>query len=304
MEPTIPHYLASRDTSAAMGPRDFFNDVSIYVGEVTDIIQRDDPKSHSRKFTEYVVLVWRRKSNGPQERLMYRCTQADSFGGIGDLLRFSYRSSTSNPLQNAPQSGTGSRNSLTNGAAVLVACINGDRSNAVIIGGIPHPSRRELDPPSSDGDRYLRSKFNGVEMAIADDGSFELKVPGPTDTDGKPDNRDSNNHGSKVTFAANGSISIDDQNGDIVTVDPGSKSISIESGTKLSESSQTVEVNADLSWKLTAPTVTVISPNVNIGAMGLTPPVNGVVLGRGIDTLTGLPYSTLGNSSLTVKANV
>jgi len=34
----------------------------------------------------------------------------------------------------------------------------------------------------------------------------------------------------------------------------------------------------------------------------LLPMVNGVVLGKGIDTLTGVPYAALGSSSLTVMA--
>ena len=45
---------------------------------------------------------------------------------------------------------------------------------------------------------------------------------------------------------------------------------------------------------------------VHIGAAAsisiLLPMVNGVVLGKGIDTLTGVPYAALGSSSLTVMA--
>lgn len=41
---------------------------------------------------------------------------------------------------------------------------------------------------------------------------------------------------------------------------------------------------------------------VLIGADGLTPPVNGVVLAKGIDTFTGIAYGVLGNASLTVMA--
>lgn len=45
---------------------------------------------------------------------------------------------------------------------------------------------------------------------------------------------------------------------------------------------------------------------IHIGAPAsisiLTPMINGVVLGKGVDTLTELPYSVLGSSSLTVMA--
>ncbi len=283
----VPHYMGVR-SSADRAPGGYFDEVSLRVGEVTDIVYSNDARNVTGD-TEYIVDVWRRQGNGAQERLSFHCMQADGFGSIADFLRFSLRSST------VTQDGQ----ALSNGATVLVACLNGDRSQAYIIGAIPQPNRDSVDPTTG---RYLRSRFNGVEMAINDDGSFSLTVPGATDTDGKPDGRDGDNHGSKVTFAANGDITIDDQNGDTVKVSPGSKTIAIEAGSNLTEHAGDVEVNGDSSWKLTAPKVVVVSPNVNIGQEVL-PPDLGVVHGEGIDTFTGLPYFALGNASATVKVS-
>jgi hypothetical protein len=282
----IPHYMDARDTSQIHSAPGFFDEVALLVGEVTRIIYSSDPDNTTGD-TEYIVTVWRRQSDGPLERLAFHCSQSDTFGSIADWFRFSLRPSTL----------TNNNEALGNGATVLVACINGDRSNAYIIGAIPHPHRPKVDPESG---RYSRSRFNGVEMKVNDDGSFELLVPGATDTDGNPDKRDGNNHGSKLTFAANGDITIDDQNGDSIKVSPGEKSISIESSDSLKEKSDAIEVEGDSSWKLKAPKVVVVSPDVSLG-QEIIPPTNGVVFGEGIDTFTGLTYFVLQNSSKTVR---
>ncbi len=287
----VPHYLGVRNTANTRGAPGFFSEVAILVGEVVKVIYPDDPDNSAGKFAEYTVNVWRRSGNGAQERIVFRCAQADMFGSVADWFRFSYRAAASSPDQQP----------LSNGATVFVACVNGDRSNAYIIGALPQPNRTVQDPPKAEG-RYLRSRFNGVEMRINDDGSYELTVSGATDVDGKPDeNRDENNKGSKLTIATNGDITIDDQAGGSVKVSPGSKSIEVVSTEKLAEKSKTVTVDASFSWKLKAPKVVVISDDVSVGGESLNPADNGAVFGGGIDSFTGVPYSGLGNASKTVK---
>lgn len=288
----IPHYMGVTNTSEAHHAPGFFDEVALLVGEVVKVVYRDDPDSSSKKFTEYVVNVWRRQSNGPQERIMFRCSQSDAFGSVADWFRFSFRPASSDP----------EKEPLSNGATVFVACINGDRSNAYIIGAMPQPNREQLDPVKADG-RFLRSRFNGVEMRINDDGSFELLVPGATDVNGKPDqNRVASNKGSKLSFAANGDISIDDQSGEVVKVSPGSKSIEVTAGGTLAENAKDIAATASSSWKLRAPKVVVYSDDISLGGDGLNPADNGVVLGDGIDTFTGIPFSALGDTSTKVKA--
>lgn len=51
-----------------------------------------------------------------------------------------------------------------------------------------------------------------------------------------------------------------------------------------------------------APVVVVNSPAVYMGGPGPAGPLDGLVHGSGIDTLTGIPYATLGNASAKVKA--
>ncbi len=288
----IPSYMGVKNTSNARGAPGFFNEVAILAGEVVKVIYPDDSDSNSHRFMEYVVNVWRRQGSGAQERITFRCFQSDTFGSVADQLRFSFRAATNTTTQDP----------LSNGATVLVACVNGDRSNAYIIAAMPQP-KRDADPPKAAG-RYFRSRFNGVEMRVNDDGSFELTVPGATDADGNPDpNRDGSNKGSKLTIAANGDIVIDDQAGDSVKVSPSSKSIEVVSTEKMSEKTKEGTVTASASWKLKAPIVVVDSKDVRLGGDAeLVDPTQGVVHGQGIDPFTGMPYFALGNTSTVVKA--
>lgn len=272
-----PNYINIRSTALVNKPKDFFNEMYISMGEITAVYPPTDKNNVSKRHTEYEVTVWRRYGQGPQELLTYHCYHTDSLGGIADKVRYSYRSHT----------GKLKGKDLNNGSLVLIACLNGDRTLAYIIGGIPN-----VNAPATDNDktgRYLDFRFNGVEIGIHDDGSFSFSVSGATLTDGTPDpNRDSNNKGSKVTIAADGAITIDDNSGENVVIDPSSKSISVNSGQN---------------WTLTSPNVTVISDNVQIGADSLTLEDNAVVIGKGIDTFTGATYFELHNTSLTVKSN-
>jgi hypothetical protein len=64
-----------------------------------------------------------------------------------------------------------------------------------------------------------------------------------------------------------------------------------------------VTVSVGGSAKVDAGTEAVVSaPDVQLGASGLRAPVNGLVLGGGIDTFTGLTYAALQSASAVVKA--
>src|SRR5690606_2811389 len=58
------------------------------------------------------------------------------------------------------------------GDAVLVAFLNGEAREAVILGGLIHPARKStLD--ITKGPQYI-SEFNGVETSINNDGEYKL----------------------------------------------------------------------------------------------------------------------------------
>jgi hypothetical protein len=281
----LPSFLDVEDRARETpGTLMTMTDGLLRVGEVLSAHYPDDPENVSKVEVEYIVRVNLRDGAGTTIQTPYRCVLADGFGAAGDEgdhLRHSLRA------QDAPKE----VEAVGNGAIVLIACINGDLAQAVIISCLRNPKRGPKDLVG----RFLDFAFNGVKVSIGDDGSFTLQVPGATKTDGSPDNRDENNHGSKVTLASNGDVTVSDENGDSIVVSPGEKRIEVKAGDH--------ETTVENDWELRASKVRVIADEVELGDSNLNIVQHGVVLGGGVDTFSGQTYSTLGNSSKTVKAN-
>jgi hypothetical protein len=107
------------------------------------------------------------------------------------------------------------------GDAVLVAFLNGEAREAVILGGLIHPARKStLDVTK--GPQYI-SEFNGIETSINDSGEYKLTFKAvPTnakDLDNKPSAKipppkyDEKIGGSFFWFDKTGSIEMSDQDG-------------------------------------------------------------------------------------------
>ncbi|TAK97625.1 MAG: hypothetical protein EPO08_20975 [Rhodospirillaceae bacterium] len=286
----LPHYLEVSEEEVA-GAGGSLQDTTLRLGEVVAAYPPNDPRnrgiSHNREWV-YVVNVTYRDGAGIRSIVPYRCTVADSFGGMADHFRhFARRTDTEG---NA---------SFTKGNQVLVLCPNGDKSNALIIGGVRHSKDDSSDP----NDAFLDFVFNGVHATIDKDGALSLTVPGATKLDGTPaDDRDSNNHGSSVTLAKDGTISVADNNGQSIVVSPANKTITILAGDAVSQIKN--------KWLLKVPTVEIDASVVNVKALKINlgdeeiaiDPLDEVVVGSGIDTFTGLPFKALGDTSLIVKA--
>lgn len=127
------------------------------------------------------------------------------------------------------------------GDAVLVAFLNGEAREAIILGGLIHPGRKStLD--ITKGPQYI-SEFNGVETSINNDGEYKLTFKAvPTnvkDLDNKPGQKipppkyDDKVGGSFFNIDKTGSIEVNDkdQNGvQSLRIDKPSGTITINSG--------------------------------------------------------------------------
>lgn len=175
----IPSFLELDQGSPYIDDGGVFDDQALRIGEVKEIIQPSDPRSISKKFREYTVFVQRR-ANGTYTNMTYEnCLLANRFGTSGDRTKYTLRVD--------PQYKAGDDSSFTSpglGARVLIACINGDMHNAIIIGGISNPVDGSEEGELERG-HYYEFEFNGVRLAIEKDGSLKLGVQGPTDTSGK-----------------------------------------------------------------------------------------------------------------------
>jgi len=115
----------------------------------------------------YIVHVAYRDGVGIRSITPYRCTVSDLFGGMGDHFRYTLN-----------RAGTTGDQGYTKGSRVLVLCPNGDKSNALIVGGMRHTKDETSDPNNV----FLAFQFNGVNVRIDSDGALSLVVSGATKT--------------------------------------------------------------------------------------------------------------------------
>ena len=274
----LPSFLGVRsDAGHSPGAGGTLQDAQLRVGEVIQAFPPDHAENVSKMQWEYIVQVMAHRDDhgsfteAPQ---LYHAVLGDMFGSLADRRRFSLR-----PASTAPDL----TRSVSNGSMVLLLCPNGDKSQAVIIGAWRQPLEAEgsaadhakfRDPVTP----FFDFEFMGVHATIDKDGAMKLQVPGATKLDGSPAPRDSNNHGTQVTFAKDGSVLVEDQNGQSIRISPGLKHVEIR-----------------------GKAVQVFSDDIDLGDDTLTKEENGVVFGGGIDTFTGLTYFELQNASKHVK---
>lgn len=190
--------------------------------------------------------------------------------------------------------------SIKPGDLVVVVFINGNSSDALIIGAIRHRTR-EHQLKAEDGPQY-KSEFNGIETFINKDGEYRLTFLGqptnlsklnekPSKQIDKPQ-RDKNTTGSYVLMDKTGSIEINDVStkdggNQMLRIDKTGGTIKIKSGSiditltkkqeKIDVSCKTVDIKAkdlftvstkDTSIKSSS-SVKINSPKIAIGKNGV-----------------------------------
>jgi len=168
----IGSHMGVSDTSRGGGSTEQFGQWGLRMGIVRDIIYPEDKRSESKRFIEYTVEVQFKDSQGRTGTTPYsNVFLASAFGGRGDKIRYTHRAA-----KQVDDQGLGL------GSKVVIGHLNGDRQQAIILGGI----RDQNDKPDKedDGHNYLW-EFNGVQTVIRDDGSYELLFKGATDYDGE-----------------------------------------------------------------------------------------------------------------------
>ncbi len=261
-----------------------FENTTLRPGEIQEILYPDDPRNLSKRFIEYRVYVQHRENGTAVVKMYENCMLLNSLGGRVDKLTYTLRADSS-----SSKSASSEKVNSGLGSKVLLLCVNGETSNAVIIGGLRDDKD---DKDSKDAGHNLHFSFNGVECTIDKEGQLTLQVSGPTDAEGNANG--SGGLPSTVKVEKDGTIS----------ASTGGASISIGgSGAITIKADKNVEINcfnAKINAKLKA---TISAPLVELGGEGVAPiPPNGVVLGSHVDTITGLPLWMLGASSLAVFA--
>jgi hypothetical protein len=171
----IPSHLGVVTTRPR--PSGIAGDFSVKVGEVVEVIYRDDDRSVSKRFTEYSVQVQHRAPSGVGLVATYgHCFVASLFGSTSDYLKYTLRARSND----APVDDAG----LGDGAKVFLLCVNGEVNNAFIFAAALGPGS-DPDPLSDDG-HHLTAGFNGATFGVDQDGAITLGFAGATKADGSP----------------------------------------------------------------------------------------------------------------------
>jgi hypothetical protein len=239
----IPSYLNTRELGAR-GPLRSFSNITLRRGEVQDIVYPDDKRSLSKKYNEYRVLVQMRDGEGAGTSAdFYNCVLINDLASGADFSTFTLRP---NSKKSEPSG---------NGSKVLVLCINGDNSQAIILGGVRDGDQ---DFDTKDLGHHSIQQFNGIRQEINKEGELTITFKGATKTDGSlAEGADSSASGTSLKFARDGSLELahDDQH---LVIDHPNKKVELVAAKELDLSGPTgVNIDSNATVKITAANIKV-----------------------------------------------
>lgn len=181
------------------GNYDIPSNFSLRFGEVKEILLPNSNIDPPRRFIEYKVEVQHCDgASGGNSSIYTSVALSNLFGGTADFIRYTLRPD-SNPN---PDEGFGT------GSKVLLLCVNGQDSNAVILGGLDDTYNDNTKHPSDQGHHYL-FQFNGCSFEVNDSGEVTLQYKGKTKVNGElHDSADPEASGSKIVLDKEGSITL------------------------------------------------------------------------------------------------
>jgi len=253
----LPSFLSSVSRGTGDGG-DLLTNYILRMGEVKKVVKPSSPKSVSKTTTEYEVEVEHRDGLGSSTHTRYTGVVAiNAFGGGADYTEVVYRPATKNPADD-----------VGNGSKVLLLCVSGDQSKAVILGGIPKAS--------TDSSHHYAFEFNGARFEVNSEGEVSFVHRGPTNIDGTVKEQYEGFEGTSVEFNKRGNFSLTGHKAtqyiDLVHADPDAperdKSIDIQADQKLRlASTSEIDVLSTDNIKIQSDsgTVTVLSEGVWVG---------------------------------------
>lgn len=244
------------------------------VGRVISVYYPDDKGNLSKQFVEYDVLAEEFSGGNYNQVLHPRAKVISMSGSVADFSTYTLRKCAEPNNKDAL---------ITNGSIVVFLCVNGDTKQGVILGGFRSAQTEEKDL-KSDG-HHLEWEFNGINCLIDKDGQLTLTFRGATEDDGTSDN---DNGGTYIQINKNGDVKVDDDNGQVITIDKNTKKITIESSgdiqidasgtTKIGTSSS--DENLVLGQKLTSALGALLTifltnaTNIGVGNLGAGVPMS------------------------------
>ena len=203
-------------------------------GEVFEIIYPDSPKSVSKTFTEYNVLVAHYENEVIGHKLYHNCRLINPLAGGADKCTWTLRASTK----------TVEDYKSSDGSKVLVLCVEGSYNRAVIVGGIL--DERCGGDSEKDG-HHLNWNFNGVNFKVNDDGSWEIVNTGKNTNLGSLDGSvDKDGIGTTVKVEANGNFSVTSaKKSQSITIDNANDTITIQGDSDVIVDGKTIHLGTN-----------------------------------------------------------
>lgn len=236
----IPSYFKA-ESRGKVQVGESLNSVALRVGEVKEIIYPEDQLSISKAWVEYTVEVTQRNGTGTaSSTLFHGCVVSQLFGGHADQFRYTLR-------KDDKKNGNDKKGGVGVGSKVLLLCINGTRSNPVIIGGLPDVEFKDKDKQKKDDGHNLFFEFNGVKFGINKDGELQLQFTGSRKVDGEPeDNNDEDAQPTTLAINKDGDFSISTKDEkQLLRIEHKDKKIRIKGDTKVIIDCQKVHLGAE-----------------------------------------------------------
>ncbi len=219
-----------------------FNNFSLKVGLVKKTYDTDHKENENKKMPEYDVLVFEQhEDQGVASTTYPHCIFLDTFGGLGDFFEFKKRSPTDEQLLDPANS---------DGATVLMLCVDGISEKGLIIGAIPHPNRKST--LTKEAGNHLEGQFNGLNWQINDDGALTITFKSGTDNKGVP--KDEKAGGANWKIEKDGSIELSDGDAENVRLDKTAKTLTAnaENDISITSAKKNVSVTAGAAVNITA----------------------------------------------------
>jgi phage gp45-like len=189
----LPSFLRVVEGAGASGQDLSLNDYRIRAGRIVSIHHPGSSSNNNKKFFEFDVEV---DVGGGVKKVYPRCIMTDMFGGVADFFEWTPRISVGTS-ENGSKLDTGSR--------VLILCLNGYSSKALIIAGAKHHGR---PPETKNKGHHLAFEFNGMKIDIDNDGALKVVKRGPTNAEGKVIEQDAVKNGSSIQIRQTGDVFI------------------------------------------------------------------------------------------------
>lgn len=234
--PPLPTFCA--DTYKSNGG--VHSNVVLRHGAVIKKIPPTSPRSISKKFAEYDVMVQEKSDDTGRGNVYANCIAVNLFGGLADKMNWTLREAAFDENGDVTQ----------RGSQVLMLCINGETYNAIIIGGVRDDTDTK-DDNDKEGEHRFHFRFNGLDFLVNTAGEAIIQCLGAAKNDGSSgDDVQSDVIGTKVELLQDGSYKVTSRDEEeILLIDRKNHAITLqtkdgEQSIKLNHDSHKIEIVA------------------------------------------------------------